>query len=306
MYGYSLSVYSILSTYVYELYISPIYRFFLRVSKPVILMLYPHAPIPPKQVETISSLSDKYVATQTARFLKTFIRQDTTTENGAMNYNSGVDAVFYSQKELSETLKDENNELEKKWRTKILFENTPRGNIIMFYDAYKQGFAYYADQTGIPYNILNAVSMKYVITFRCRDFFVDETILPEHSPSGITSKHASEVLDEKKKKQLDNPIAKEKGVDTKNAFAKFKSYNTVSTKANGTTPKSSENVSMKSKEEQTVAPKLTNKHISMGKTVNFSFLQKPHVKTPVFETALLPKKRMTYADFKRVTSETSM
>jgi hypothetical protein len=260
-------------------------------------------PIPAKPVETVSSLSDKYIATQTARFLKTF-----STENTMVDYNSGVDAVFYSQKELSETLKDENNELEKKWRTKILFENTPRGNIIMFYDAYKQGFAYYSDQTGIPYHVLNAVSMKYVITFRCRDFFVDETILPEDNPSGITAKHEMERREEKQKKQSDTTSSgvKEKGIDNKNAFAKFKSYNTVSTKAIGTTPKSSENVSLKSKEEQTVAPKLTNKHISMGKTVNFSFLQKPILKTPEFETALLPKKRMTYADFKRLSNETSL
>jgi hypothetical protein len=279
--------------------------------------IYPSTQLPPKEttpVETISSLTDKYIARQTARFLKTFVKNSheqmetlPDKETVSINYNSSIDAVFYSQKELSETLKDENNELEKKWRAKILVEHTPRGNIIMFYDAYKQGFAYYSDQTGIPYHVLNAVSMKYVVTFRCRDFFVDETVLPEHCVSGITAKHEMDRSDEKKKKQSETPqksIVKDKGMETNTAFAKFKSYNSVSSKVTGHTPKSSENVSQKSIEQQSVAPKITNKHISLGKTSNYSFLQKPILKTPEFETSLLSKKRMTYADFKRLSTAT--
>ena len=46
----------------------------------------------------------------------------------------------------------------------------------MFYDPYKLGFSYYSDTNGIPYFILNAVAMKYIYTFRCLDFFVDNKL----------------------------------------------------------------------------------------------------------------------------------
>lgn len=101
----------------------------------------------------------------------------------AINYNTNVDVVFYSKPDFQELMKQEMNYLEKQWRTRILFETTPRGNIIMFYDVYKQGFAYYCDANGIPYNILNAVAMKYVLTFYCRDFFVDNNVSRYFKPS---------------------------------------------------------------------------------------------------------------------------
>jgi len=94
-----------------------------------------------------------------------------------INYNQNIDSVFYIKSEFRELIMVEGNNLEKEWRTRILFETTPRGNIIMFYDPYKQGFSYYSDSTGIPYNILNAVAMKYVLMFRCRDFFVDNNVI---------------------------------------------------------------------------------------------------------------------------------
>jgi hypothetical protein len=83
---------------------------------------------------------------------------------------------MYDKDMYFELIKMESNYLEKEWHSRILFETTPRGNIIMFYDPYKLGFNYYCDSNGIPYNILNAVAMKYVLTFYCRDFFVDDRI----------------------------------------------------------------------------------------------------------------------------------
>jgi hypothetical protein len=304
MYGYSLSAYSILALYIYNYCISPIRLFFTKITQPVLRLFY-SSDSNPKEPVVVVSPTDQYVQTQTTRFLKTF-----DEEFKSIDYNSSIDPVFYSKKELSELLKDEANTLEPKWRTKILFENTPRGNIVMFYDAFKQGFAYYTDQTGIPYPILNAAAMKYVIMFRCRDFFMDEHVLPENTQSGIIARYAEEERAEKEKKQAENgdkAKTKEKSVgnESKAAFAKFKSYNSVSSKTNGYTPKSSENVLNKSKEEQTTAPKLTNKHISLGKMTNFSFTQKPVIKrTPTVESALLPKPRLSYADYKRISGET--
>jgi hypothetical protein len=74
-----------------------------------------------------------------------------------------------------------NTDLEKKWKSNLLLETTPRGNIIMYYDAYKMGFAYFSDQKGISYDILNACAMKYVEIFRCCDLFVDEAIIQSNN-----------------------------------------------------------------------------------------------------------------------------
>lgn len=103
------------------------------------------------------------------------------------NYNDNIHPSFYDKEYFQQIMKEENNSIEREWRTRILFENTPRGNIVMFYDPYKQGFSYYCDFNGIPYPILNAVAMKYVILFRCRDLFVDNKITNNFNYSASSS-----------------------------------------------------------------------------------------------------------------------
>ena len=49
----------------------------------------------------------------------------------------------------------------------------------MYYDLFKQGFGYYSNDSVVSYKILNAMAMKYVIVFFCRDFFMDEFVLNE-------------------------------------------------------------------------------------------------------------------------------
>ena len=142
------------------------------------------------------------------------------------NYNQNVCPIFYCKIEFQEFMKLGSNYLEEGWRTRILFETTPRGNIIMFYDAYKQGFSYYCDSNCIPYNILNAVAMKYVITFYCRDFFVDNKIIEYLPLTSIITNH----------KQYESPLIKIHFTDEKsvkktnttisinNSFIKNKNY----------------------------------------------------------------------------------
>jgi hypothetical protein len=125
--------------------------------------------------DSFLDLDSKYILPLKSKFLKTF-------ENQTILYNENIDPIFYDKKEFSICVSETNNRLENSWKTKMLFENTPRGNIIMFYDAYKLGFSFYSDQNVISYDILNAAAMKYVSIFRCRDFFIDETITPTSSP----------------------------------------------------------------------------------------------------------------------------
>lgn len=147
------------------------------------------------------------------------------------NYDENVDPVFFVKEEYNNIIKSETNHLEKEWRTRILIENTPRGNVIMHYDPYKLGFCYYSDTTAIPYNILNAVAMKYVLTFFCRAFFVDNKISHYFKKTNIITDptiYDSPLIplyyiEEKPKKSVKKPS----GITihpTNNPFIKAKNY----------------------------------------------------------------------------------
>jgi len=243
------------------------------------------------QAMTTTSLTEQYIQRQTTRLMNTYNISDNTPI-----YSENIDTVFYSKSQWTELLKDEHNYLEQKWRTKILIENTPRGNIIMHYDAYKLAFAYYSDQT-VPYPLLNAVAMKYVLTFFCRDFFMDEIVLGDDNISGITTKHKEDADAEKAKMQKEKEKENDNGhgrgtkmwrfeskenetssnTNTKSPFAKFKSYNNVSAKSTNISNTSTTVKNGRTKEITLAEPKQTNRFVYLGKTRNVSFLQKPEI-----------------------------
>ena len=149
--------------------------------------------------------------------------------------------------------------LEKKWKSRILFEPTPRGNIIMMYDTYTEAFVYYIDTSGTPYKLLNAVAMKYVLTFRCRDFFVDENKIPDGMTTPfIKNLNLKEEQEKNKKVTFFNELTN--GVPEDSPFAKLKSRNV------------SEKIPKKETEIQKI--KIQNRFISQGKISNYRFLQK--------------------------------
>lgn len=159
----------------------------------------------------------QYVQKRTCKFLETF-----QCANTAEKYNTNIDTIIYNKTDFFETLVDPQNYLEKIWKKRILIENTPRGNIFMYFDIFKQGFAYYSDQAGVPYKILNAVAMKYVIVFFCRDFFLDDGVLPEGAPSPLLNVFVEDNEEEKQKKREKMDALK---MNLENApFAKFKTY----------------------------------------------------------------------------------
>jgi len=134
-----------------------------------------------KKIGSTKDLVLEYYFLNKNRFIKSF--------EDSKNYNTNIDGVFYNKNEYKNLMHIFNNQLEKEWRTRILFESTPRGNIIMFYDTYKQSFSYYCDSNSIPYYILNSVAMKYVLVFYCRDFFVDNKITEVVTDSPLISIH---------------------------------------------------------------------------------------------------------------------
>lgn len=217
-----------------------------------------------------ASLSPKeeYIESRKTQFLASF-------ENKLVDWNSNIEPVFSDANAFAELMKDPHNEIEQKWKKRILIENTPRGNVIMFYDAYKRGFSYYCDQAVMPYDIMNAVAMKYVLVFFCRDFFVDSVVLPK-------SAQKSEEKTEEKKDEKKNTVKTDK-----QAFAKFKTYNTATKKAGIT-------------EEN---DKVINCFLHLGASRNWSPIMKTAKPNPIngFHTDMVPSNRkLSYLDYKNM------
>lgn len=194
-------------------------------------------------------------------------------------FNQNIEQAFYNKEKYNQIIETKDNILEQSWKKRILFETTPNGNVIMFYDAYKLSFSYYSD-CNIPYNILNAVAMKYVLTYFCRDFFIDKSLIP--------LKHTSPFLHVHEIDKKNTTVTKPKIDVTKGPFAKFKKY----TKDNKEKPKE-----VNTKEENTKEVKnyVKNKFISLGKVYDFSFITKMQLNIPK-QREIIP---LAYDSFKK-------
>jgi len=100
----------------------------------------------------------------------------------------------------------------------ILFENTPLGNVVMYYKFYTDeteasSFIYYCDNN-IPYRILDSIAKKYCLTFKCKNIYID--LNEELKKYGEKIKEKTNIIENDK----NNSIIKSKKV-----FANFKCYN---------------------------------------------------------------------------------
>lgn len=218
-------------------------------TKPKPVLLIKNKPIPPDPII-------EFVKRRQDRLMRTY--------DNKIEMSANIDPIFYDKAKFAEAMRTEHNYLEQKWKKCLLYESTPRGNIFMYYDVYKSGFAYYADQNCVPYAILNAMAMRYVVVFFCRDFFMDESIITELSK-------LRDVSDTKPKPKSDNNAQ----------MAKLKKYKTS---------------------DDTQTPIVVrNKFISLGKPYNLEIIQKTSkiptliVKGPTKFDAVF---KLSYKDFK--------
>lgn len=245
---------------------------------------------------TVSSETEKYSHRYLMRLRDSYAKKDA-------KWNANIDPAFFDKKQLAEALVHEKNDLETTWRRRILFETTPRGNIVMFYDPYKLGFSYYSDASSIPYSVLNSAAIKYCLSFACREFLLDDETTPEDSPSSFISIH------------IKDSTVKIIKTDDKQVFAKFKQYSSAqkssSSKKGVDSDKKIKNPEEKEKEKE-VRKYNRNRFICLGKMANMQVLQKTNLnKTNSlngFKSTLLDnlagetalqKQVMSYQDFKR-------
>lgn len=230
-------------------------KIFLLCNVPFLLhrlykSLYPPVKIP---LVTVLSATDEYIQRNKDRFLHTFLT------NTRYDLNANVNQAFYSKDTYQAVITTDNNLLESEWKRRILFENTPRGNVIMYYDPYKLAFAYYCDTNSIPYNLINAVAMKYVLSFHCTHLFVDNEITPADKSSPLINILMVDAPDKTKTKTKNKDSTS--GIDMKNApFAKFK--------------KAAVQFNKNDDKNKQPATYNHNKFVCVGKIINFSFLNK--------------------------------
>jgi len=220
---------------------------------------------------------DKYIETNKNKLLKSF------EEHFTKDMNENIDKVFYDKTTFKELLDnfEKDDVIEKQWQTRLLYENVPREDgkridIIMYYDVFKQGFSYYSNENYISYKILNAIAMKYVMVFFCRDFFMDENVL-EDINNELDLKEIFMKYDEKKKEKNENKKR------NNNVLAKLKNY-----QMEGKIKKTSE----KKKEL------MQNKFINKGKIYNFNFLvkeKKPSAFSTTYDKGFV---NISYKDYK--------
>lgn len=305
------------SPYVYLAHILAFFFFLIRKSKEHYrnILTFIKIQIGLQQIEyQVKDPIEEYIKQKKNKLLRTWEDESVNSK-----INSNIDPIFYDKKELNEIMKIENNDIEKSWKTRILYEPTPRGSVIMFYDAFKQGFSYYSEQNGIPYSILNAVAMKYVVMFFCRDFFMDEqTITPDVvcDTKTQTEKEANPKLSPLIKVYYYEEEKKEKTEDKKNTeteppnkkdllkdapFAKLKNYKLTTNQPNTTTKQ----------DDLPVKQLWKNKFISLGKIRDVNFIQKTPKEScmPIVSTSFdglfgvpttnTSKSKTSYKDYKQ-------
>lgn len=170
----------------------------------------------------------------------------------------------------------------------FVVDYTPYGNVVMMYSEEKEAFVYYTDNA-MPYRFLEAVAQKFAIQFNAKKLVVDteqeiEKLKKENEVSE-TEKNENEVEDNK---------TDEKEPEKKSVFAKFKTYNQMTTPGVGPNVREVPS-STKSKEPEFLLEK-TNTFTCEGKISNMNILQQ--MKSDSHET----RRKMTFADFKNLVS----
>lgn len=230
--------------------------------------------------------TEKYIEKHNNEFIKTYKK----------GLNDNIDNYFYIKNGLKQILEEKDNILEKKWKQKILYESTPRGNVVMHYDPYKLGFIYYCDTNSISYPILNAVAMKYCTIYRCHDFFTDNEKIPNEEETTFIKLHCKEEPNKKKSNKKSNKL-------DNNVFAKLKNY-------------SKPDVNNESKDGNPPKKEFyRNKFVYMGKINNIPFLQSIKVQNNSINgfssqytedlqgESNLQKSVLSFKDFKNISSK---
>lgn len=119
-----------------------------------------------------------FAQTQQELFNKSMTKYQEFYARETDDENANIDPILYNYDERKTIFQDPDNLYEKQWKSRALYESTPRGNVLMYYNPYTLSFSYHSDEQIIPYTILQMLATKYVVMYRCKDFHIDPTSRP--------------------------------------------------------------------------------------------------------------------------------
>ena len=149
------------------------------------------------------------------------------------------------------------------FKNKIIIENTPRGNILLYFNFETEVFDYYCDKKDIPYLYLETVARKYVTQYNCKQIFVNMVDELKKDSSENIKKHVPD------NKQINQIVQK-------TPFAEYKKYNKNLSRGN------------KNDTKKYILKENSNRYSYCGKISEYSFLKDHYYKNT----------KMTFADFK--------
>ena len=165
-------------------------------------------------------------------------------------------------------------------KNNALYETTPKGNVIVYYDFEKESFVYYCDTKDIPYLYLETVTRKYALTYDCKKIVVDiKKEMENAKQSNINNSKLSTIYENTN--NVDTKI-QPKTNKVNDMFASFKSYN----------------------RKGTGGSKMTNKKFVLRQNANrYSYSGKlsqyPILKTDDYKIEK-PMEKMDYETFKKL------
>lgn len=196
--------------------------------------------------------------------------------------NSNIEPDLYDFDKRKVIFADDKNEVERLWRTRLLYEFTERGNVLLFYNPYKLAFEYYSDAQIIPYNILQYIAKKYVSMNRCRDFYIDMVTKPDNKMLDVLRKEEDAL---KSKTMKVNDITKLVNKELQNKDNVFESLKEHRVPVNGKATNKTEKGGKADIKEKPV--EFTNKYTRLGKISDFNIIQKQPKKSIAQTNALL-------------------
>lgn len=222
------------------------------------------------------------------KYSKKYSKRETTEEDSLTGSDGLIGSdkkkeIPYSYKYYEKFEKMPVNELSKEYikslLNNVLFENTPKGNVIMYYDYTTESFIYYCDVT-LSFKYLETVVRKYAINFNCKKLVVDS----EKEIKNATIKY-NELISSVK--NTDNKVANNIVVHNSDSsvFASFKSYNR---KGSG---------GSKNLKKKYIVCELANRYSFRGKISSYNFLKKNEYKNENIQS------KMDYKTFKTFISQ---
>ena len=193
-------------------------------------------------------------------------------------------------------LTDEDKELLKK---RILYEDTPDGEVIIYYNNDTESFYYWCDNKNIKYMFLNSVVYKYAVEYNCKSVCVDYTselkcIEKEYeklqkSKSEEKNKETNEDVNENndvnendnQNEDVNENVNEDLNNKEKNVFVKFKNYSNQQNTNNNTS--NSKYLVTKSSNRFSYRGNIKEYYKSKNKSINLKE----------------EKKNISYSDFKK-------